>query len=152
MKDNRSNTMKSFLSTRRLWIRLIASLVFSFFITAIFSASPAHVFADITVTVTGPGGSASQALPDEGGAFDMELPLNRNAVNAIMVTAEDASGNSASANLAVTQVSLGPDCRLQDHLPTPFRGRSGTAGGRRGHQSGRSAKLQCLHLRHCPDH
>ena len=62
--------------------------------------------AEITLTVTGPGGSASQSLPDEGGAFDVGLPLNRNAVNNIVVTAEDAGGNSASATLAVTQVSL----------------------------------------------
>ncbi len=63
-------------------------------------------YAAITVTVTGPGGSASQSVPDDGGDFDVHLPLNRNAVNNIVVTAEDAGGNSVSATLAVTQVSL----------------------------------------------
>ncbi len=62
--------------------------------------------ADIQVTVTGPGGSASQSLPDAGGAFDMNLPLTANAVNSITVSAEDASGNQASAQLSVTQLSL----------------------------------------------
>ncbi|MGD7651586.1 MAG: Ig-like domain-containing protein, partial [Verrucomicrobiales bacterium] len=62
--------------------------------------------ADIQVTVTGPGGSASQSLPDAGGSFGMNLPLTANAVNSITVSAEDASGNRASAELFVTQLSL----------------------------------------------
>ena len=64
------------------------------------------VFADITVTVNGPGGKASQMLPDAGGAFELNMPLNRNTVNSITVTAEDENGNSASKELAITQVSL----------------------------------------------
>ena len=70
----------------------------------LFWCETAH--AAITVSVSGPGGSVSQSVSDDGGSFDVNLPLNRNAVNNIVVTAEDAGGNSASANLAVTQVSL----------------------------------------------
>ncbi|MBI4640025.1 MAG: hypothetical protein HY731_04990, partial [Candidatus Tectomicrobia bacterium] len=58
------------------------------------------------VTVSGPGGSASQLLPDEGGSFDVNIPLNRNAINKITVTATDANDNTASQELQVTQVSL----------------------------------------------
>ena len=78
------------------------------FLTAMVTAVllPTTSVADITVTVAGPGGQASQALPDEGGTFDMELPLNQNAVNQITVTAEDEYGNTAAQELAVTQVSL----------------------------------------------
>ncbi len=67
---------------------------------------PCASTADITVTVAGPGGQASQALPDAGGTFDMNLPLNQNAVNQITVTAEDQYGNKAAQELAITQVSL----------------------------------------------
>ena len=62
--------------------------------------------AEIMVNIVGPGGSASQSLPDAGGTFDLNMPLNRNAVNNIRVTAEDTNGNSASQELAITQVSL----------------------------------------------
>ncbi len=65
-----------------------------------------EVSADIKVTVAGPGGQASQNLPDDGGSFDLNLPLNKNAVNSIIVTAQDAAGNSVSQELAITQVSL----------------------------------------------
>ena len=37
---------------------------------------------------------------------DVNLPLNKNAVNKITVTAEDSYGNPASQELAITQVSL----------------------------------------------
>jgi len=67
---------------------------------------PCASTADITVTVAGPGGQASQALPNTGGTFDMNLPLNQNAVNQITVTAEDEYGNKAAQELAITQVSL----------------------------------------------
>ena len=62
--------------------------------------------AGITVTVNGPGGSARQVLPDEGGGFDLNMPLNRNSVNHLSVTAEDRYGNSASRALTITQLSL----------------------------------------------
>ncbi|OQA75781.1 MAG: hypothetical protein BWY31_04679 [Lentisphaerae bacterium ADurb.Bin242] len=62
--------------------------------------------ADITVSVAGPGGSAQQALPDEGGSFDLSIPLNKNALNTITVTAIDSAGNSASQELKVTQLAL----------------------------------------------
>jgi hypothetical protein len=62
--------------------------------------------ADVTVSVAGPGGSAQQALPDEGGSFDLSIPLNKNALNTITVTATDSAGNSASQELKVTQLAL----------------------------------------------
>ena len=80
---------------------------------SVFFQQPAH--ADITVTVSGPGGSRSQTLPDSGGPFDFKdnlpltrnaLPLNRNAVNTITVTATDSFGQKASHELKVTQLSL----------------------------------------------
>ena len=49
--------------------------------------------AAITVRATGPGGSAVQTLPDTGGSFDMNLPLNANAVNQITVSATDSASN-----------------------------------------------------------
>ncbi|MBW1645589.1 MAG: Ig-like domain-containing protein, partial [Deltaproteobacteria bacterium] len=66
----------------------------------------ADSWAAIKVTVKGPGGQASRTLPDAGGAFDVDLPLKRNAVNNITVTAEDDAGHAVSRELAVTQVSL----------------------------------------------
>ncbi|MFH1153807.1 MAG: Ig-like domain-containing protein [Pseudomonadota bacterium] len=79
-------------------------------VTVMFSlligAVPAPVFANITVAVSGPGGTQTRSLPDAGGVFDLNMPLSRNAVNAITVTARDSSGNSASQELSVTQVSL----------------------------------------------
>ena len=74
---------------------LVTSLVYS----------PAPAQADITVTVAGPAGSRSQTVPDTGGPFsfkrnivngvvtDTTLPLTRNALNTITVSAMDASGN-----------------------------------------------------------
>ena len=62
--------------------------------------------AAITVTASGPGGVQSQTLPDSGGPFDLNLPLNRNAVNTITVTASDSGGRSVSKELKVTQLSL----------------------------------------------
>ena len=65
-----------------------------------------EVMAEVTVTVTGPGGRVSQTLPDEGGGFDMNLSLNKNTVNNILVKAEDANGNNAVQELEITQLSL----------------------------------------------
>ena len=67
-------------------------------------SSPA--MGSVTVTVSGPGGMETRSLPDAGGAFDVNMPLNRNAVNMITVKAQDANGNTASRDLTVTQVSL----------------------------------------------
>ena len=87
---------------------LVTSLVYS----------PAPAQADITVTVAGPAGSRSQTVPDTGGPFsfkrnivngvvtDTTLPLTRNALNTITVSAMDASGNKVSQDIKVTQLSL----------------------------------------------
>ncbi|MFH0730125.1 MAG: Ig-like domain-containing protein, partial [Pseudomonadota bacterium] len=61
--------------------------------------------AGISVTVTGPAGSA-KTFPGDSGAFDVNLPLAKNSVNNIVVTAQDDSGNTASKELSITQVSL----------------------------------------------
>ncbi|MEM4721727.1 MAG: hypothetical protein QXT73_06690 [Candidatus Methanomethylicaceae archaeon] len=62
--------------------------------------------AQTIVTVSGQGGKVSQSLPDVGGPFELNIPLNRNAVNNITITAVDKFGNTASKEIAVTQVSL----------------------------------------------
>ena len=67
-------------------------------------APPAY--ADITVSVAAPGGTATETLPEEGGSFAIGMPLNRNMVNNITVSAEDEHGNTAIEELVVTQVSL----------------------------------------------
>ena len=63
-------------------------------------------FAAITVTASGGGGSLSRSLPDTGGAFDLNLPLLRNAVNTITVSATDGQGQTVSKEVKVTQLSL----------------------------------------------
>jgi len=87
-------------------------------LTASLLYCPAPARADITVTVTGPAGSRSQSVPDAGGSFGFErdvvsgvvtdttLPLTRNALNTITVSATDASGNKVSQDIKVTQLSL----------------------------------------------
>ncbi|MDX9976365.1 MAG: Ig-like domain-containing protein, partial [FCB group bacterium] len=62
--------------------------------------------AELSVAVTGPSGNFKQSLPEEGGAFDVSIPLNKNSVNNVKVTASDAKGNSAEKEIAITQVSL----------------------------------------------
>jgi len=62
--------------------------------------------AQITVTATGPSGTQSQTVAGTGGAFDLSLPLAGNAVNTITVTAVDSSGNRATQDVKVTQLSL----------------------------------------------
>ena len=49
----------------------------------------APAYADMTVGVSAPGGSATQTLSDAGGSFSLNLPLNKNMVNNITVTAQD---------------------------------------------------------------
>jgi len=71
-----------------------------------FLCAPLPVLAATTVTASGQGGSVSQTLPDTGGPFDLSVPLNRNAVNTIRVTAVDRFGTKVSKDIPVTQVSL----------------------------------------------
>ncbi|WP_100922754.1 Ig-like domain-containing protein [Candidatus Thiodictyon syntrophicum] len=66
----------------------------------------APALAAVQVEVVGPGGRATQTLPDAGGGFDLNLPLTRNAVNNVRVSAVDANGNRAEQSVAITQVSL----------------------------------------------
>ena len=61
--------------------------------------------ADITVNAASAIGQAS-THPDAKGRFNVTVPLSKNAVNKITVTAVDAYGNKASKEIAVTQVSL----------------------------------------------
>ncbi|MBI5016415.1 MAG: Ig-like domain-containing protein [Deltaproteobacteria bacterium] len=72
----------------------------------LFLTSPTRGVASITVTASGPGGQQSQSLPDEGGPFELNLPLQKNAVNTLTVTATDAARNTVSQELKVTQLSL----------------------------------------------
>ena len=66
----------------------------------------APALAAVQVEVVGPGGRATQTLPDAGGGFDLNLPLTRNAVNNVRVSAVDANGNRAEQSVVITQVSL----------------------------------------------
>lgn len=68
--------------------------------------SPHTGLADVTVSVAGPGGQRSQTLPNEGGSFEVDLPLTRNADNRITVTATDAAGNELEKTIRLTQLSL----------------------------------------------
>jgi large repetitive protein len=83
--------------------RLLGALL-SLTLVGMLAAPPAQ--AGIEVEVSGPGGRATQTLPDDGGAFDLKLPLTRNAVNSIRVRATDAAGNQAEQDISITQVSL----------------------------------------------
>ena len=65
-----------------------------------------EILAATQVTASGQGGKAGQSLPDSGGPFDLQVPLTKNALNTIIVTAVDAYGNSVSQEIPVTQVSL----------------------------------------------
>lgn len=90
--------------SRKWWktaciIPLIALLIIPFLFTKL-------VWAQTIVTVSGQGGKVSQAVPDGGGPFELNLPLNKNAVNNISITAVDRFGNKASKEISVTQVSL----------------------------------------------
>ncbi len=62
--------------------------------------------ADINVSVSGPAGLKNQTLAGDGGAFDVNLPLAKNAVNTITVTATDDYGNIASKDISLTQISF----------------------------------------------
>jgi hypothetical protein len=84
----------------RMVLRLLPVLMAS----VLYGPSPAG--ADVTVSATGPGGSLSQTVPGTGGPFNLNLPLTRNAVNTITVTATDIAGNKVSQDLKVTQLSL----------------------------------------------
>lgn len=78
--------------------------IFLFIILFGLFATPSQ--AAITVTASGGAGSRSQSLPDSGGAFDLNLPLLRNAVNTITVSATDSQGQTVSKEVKVTQLSL----------------------------------------------
>ena len=88
-------------------IRHSSLIIFTIILAAVFTLLRCgNSVAEITVTVKGPAGSASQALPDSGGEFALDIPLNKNSVNTISVTAQDEAGHSVSQDLAITQVSL----------------------------------------------
>lgn len=63
-------------------------------------------WAAIMVEFDGPGGRIVETLPDEGGAFAVGMPLAKNAVNPVTVTATDGEGNAAQREVSITQVSL----------------------------------------------
>ena len=73
----------------------------------LFLLLPEQILADTAITITGPCGTTQASLPDDGGNFDLNIPLNKNAVNNLTVTATDNEGNSVSKALAITQMDLG---------------------------------------------
>jgi len=66
----------------------------------------ATALAQTSITVTSPTGTVTRELPAEGGPFEIDLPLASNAVNTITVSAKDEFGNTASEEIAITQISL----------------------------------------------
>ncbi len=60
----------------------------------------------IEVKIEGSAGTRTQTLPDEGGAFDVNLPLAANSVNSITVTASDDFSNTVRKTINLTQLSL----------------------------------------------
>ena len=77
------------------------------FLMLLFLSPSGLLFAATRVTISGPGGSAQKSLDDAGGSFDLNLPLNKNAVNRFTVTAQDDDGNTASREISITQLDLG---------------------------------------------
>lgn len=73
---------------------------------ALFLLLAPGAWAAVTVHVQGPGGSVTRTLPDAGGSFDVDLPLNANSVNQITVSAVDAFTNRVEKRINVTQLSL----------------------------------------------
>ena len=71
--------------------------------------------AGISVTVAGPAGSV-KTVPGDGGVFNVNLPLAKNSVNNIVVTAQDDAGNSASENWPLRSFLW---IRLSSHRCTP---------------------------------
>ena len=61
--------------------------------------------ADISVSLNGPGGQASQVIPGVSGSFNVDMPLAKNSQNKITVTAADEHGNTASRDVFITQIS-----------------------------------------------
>lgn len=67
-------------------------------------AGPA--LADVSVQISGPAGIGSQQVSGASGLFGITLPLQRNAVNNLTVTATDEYGNRASQQVKLTQISF----------------------------------------------
>jgi large repetitive protein len=61
---------------------------------------------DVTVRVSGPAGSRSQVIAGGAGEFDVNLPLSKNSVNKISVTATDDSGKEIVEEIELTQISF----------------------------------------------
>ncbi|HQH27313.1 MAG TPA: hypothetical protein PLP17_07960, partial [Oligoflexia bacterium] len=74
------------------------------FLLCLFAGNVA--WADVAVQIDGPAGKANQTLAGSGGVFGLNLPLAKNAVNKITVSASDEYGNEASRELLITQISF----------------------------------------------
>ncbi len=96
-------TQSRFDGARRTALRVVMAVVLG---VAVPGGAFAQAQSGVAVTVTGPGGTATQSLPDQGGRFDLTIPLTRNAVNTLTVTATDSAGRTVSHELKVTQLSL----------------------------------------------
>ena len=80
-----------------------ALLAACFLVSQLFLAAAS---ADIDLALSGPGGQAAQSIAGDSGAFAVDMPLARNAVNKITVTARDPQGNAVSREVSITQVSF----------------------------------------------
>ena len=97
-------TQCRFDGVRLTFLRVVLAAVLSVAVSA--GTALAQPQTGVAVTVSGPGGTTSQTLPDQGGRFDLTVPLTRNAVNTLTVSATDAAGRTVSHDLKVTQLSL----------------------------------------------
>jgi large repetitive protein len=91
--------------TNGMWSKR-AVIAFSYLIAMVLMLRIDPAAADINVNGIGQGGRASYMVQGDAGFFDLDMPLNKNAVNKVTITAVDAWGNAASKEVSITQVSL----------------------------------------------
>lgn len=89
----------------RQFIRAMKHLFASTIFASILFTSIA-VAQNVNVNVSGPAGSRNQNLPTGSGSFDVNLPLSKNQVNKVTVSATDENGNVATQDISITQVSF----------------------------------------------
>jgi len=85
---------------------LFSAILPCFFVLLALVLTALPAAADVGVKVAGPAGSNSQTLPGDSGTFDMTIPLAKNTVNKLTVTATDENGNKVSQNISLTQISF----------------------------------------------
>jgi large repetitive protein len=85
---------------------IIPYFIFTLLGYVLFIPSLVLADSDVTVRVSGPAGSRSQVIAGGAGEFDVNLPLSKNSVNRISVTAKDAAGRDVVEEIDLTQISF----------------------------------------------